>query len=202
MTVTTPLDRFADGDHPPLRELATGGVLASWAYLYNAARRPSAITGALAGYSLPVLAAIVWFRLWWLLLAFPVLFAVCVAAMFAVFTASARRRHRILLMHRSPAGRAGLVLRTRSGPDGPYWLLENMWARPRGDRVADRTRRPGATLLHRAIALADAHTVPLHLVSADQALAVKVYLPAGFGYADDRQRTRRRPRMVRPPATR
>jgi hypothetical protein len=77
-----------------------------------------------------------------------------------------------------------------------------MWARPSGPRQPDRAQRPGAVLLRRAIALAGVHGMPLQLVAADQALATKVYRPAGFDYTDDRQRTRRRPRMSIPPHTR
>jgi len=35
----------------------------------------------------------------------------------------------------------------------------------------------------------------VRLEAADQDLAVKVYLPAGFVYADERQPSRRRPKM-------
>ena len=203
MTTTTPGISAPVGDRPPAGDLPAAAVLASWAYLRSALQRPQPLTAAIGGFSAALLAAVLIFRLWWALLAFPVMAVVGVAAMFAVFVLARRGSGgRGLLMLRTPTGRAGLVLHPRTGPDGPYWLLDNMWARPRGPRPADRAQRPGTVLLRRAIALAEAHQVTLQLVAADQALAVKVYLPAGFGYADEAQATRRRPRMTLPPTDR
>jgi hypothetical protein len=203
VTTTTPDTSAAVGDRPPLAELPAAAVLASWAYLRTALHRPQLLTVAVGGFTAALLAAILLFRLWWALLAFPGMSAVGIAAMFAAFVLARRGAgDRMLLMSRTSSGRAGLILHPRTGADGPYWLLDNMWARPRGPRPVDRAQRPGAVQLGRAIALADHHDMPLRLVAADQALAAKVYLPAGFGYADDRQRTRRRPRMTLAPRTR
>ncbi len=196
MATTTPTTEPVQGDRPPITALPAAAVLASWAYLRSALHRPQLMTVAVAGLTAASLALALVTRRWWSLLALPGIAAVGVSAMIAALVLARRGGPRVLLYSRTPTGRAGLILAPRNGPDGPYWLLDNMWARSRGARPADRAQRPGAVLLRRAIALADQHGMPLQLVAADQALAAKLYLPAGFDYADEAQRTRWRPRMT------
>lgn len=202
MTTTTPETTALQGDRPPITALPAAAVLASWAYLRTALHRPQLMTVAVAGLTAASLGLALVTRRWWSLLALPGIAAGGVSAMFAAFVLARRGGSRVLLYFRTPTGRAGLILAPRNGPDGPYWLLDNMWARSRGARPTDRAQRPGAVLLRRAITLAGEHDMPLQLVAADQALATKLYLPAGFAYADDAQRTRRRPRMTLLPNTR
>ena len=200
MTTTAPAAKAPAGDRPALRVLPTAAAMASWAYLRSALRQPQTLSAVVGGLSAAVVAVAVLHRSWWELLALPAVGAVGITAMLVVFVLARRGGNRVLLMARTPAGQAGLVLHPKIGPDGPYWLVENMWARHHGPRASDRTQRPGAVLLRRATTLAAQHQVTLLLVAADQALAAKVYLPAGFGYADEAQRARRRPRMTLPPA--
>ena len=119
-----------------------------------------------------VLAAVT--QRWLSLLALLAIGAVGMAAMFAALVLARHGQHRVLLLSRTPTGRAGLVLHLRNAPDGPYWLLENMWARTRGPRPAERAQRPGAVLLHQAILLAGQHNMTVRLIAADQAVATKV----------------------------
>ena len=198
MTTTTPEQRAAAGDRPPLAELLSGAVLATWAYLRTAARRPTPMTAAAGFLTAAVVAAAALLGPLWLL-ALPAVFAVGVAAFAAAFTAARLGvGGRLLLVSRTGDGRAGLVLIPHCRGDRAHWTLENMYARTRRGRRLDRAQRPGAALLTRAVRLADQAGVPVRLTAASRALAEKLYVPAGFTYLDERQRRRPRPEMIRP----
>ena len=192
------------GDQPPLSAVLVVAAGASWRYLWIALTRPQPATFALAGHTIAVAALAFAVGSWWAIpVGLVVLLALFVGGLLSTLVQARRgAAGQMLLLERGLAGWSCLILRPPPGGGRTFWLLENMYAgRAPGRPPLDPACRPGALLLRRASALAAERGMALRLVAADQALAAKVYGPAGFVYADERQRRKARPRMVLPALT-
>lgn len=137
---------------------------------------------------------------WWLLLAVPA--GLVAAGLLGLLTVLLLARSglggRVLLLERTPAGRALLTCPPRHRQLIPQVQVANVLAIPAHGVTppSDRAQRPGATLLRRLVHQAREQQLDARLI-ATTGVAVKVNEPAGFLY-DDGQQQRPRPRMHLP----